>query len=113
MKTQCTLSTSFSLLGLVWLLLSCDNQEQCKTPATVVKLPGECYVFELSNGKQLMAIDCRQCCSGPIDDRMYSFQYIEGKKVLIGFEHDTDRAGCGGAKAVWITCIEELKVGEY
>ena len=60
-----------------------------------------------------MAIDCRQCCVGYIDDRMHSFQYIEEKKVLIGFEYDPDITGCGGAKAVWITCIEELKVSDY
>ena len=66
-------------------------------------------MFELSNGRQLMAMDCRQCCLRPSDERMYSFQYLEGKEVLIGFEYATDVAGCGGAKAVWITCMRILR----
>ena len=98
------------LIGLAWLLLSCEEHENCETPATVVQLPEGCgYGFELSNGKLLKPTNVYGCFTLP-DNPLYNLQNIAGQKVLIGFVKSNYDDDCGRAKAVNITCLQTLDV---
>jgi len=106
--------TFVSLIGLGLLLSSCE-EKGCETPATVVELADGCgYGFELPNGKQLQPVwDILYCGTPPLppevtEDPMYNFNWVLGKKVLIGYEDRRDHDGCGYARPVKVTCLQEI-----
>ena len=100
----------------MWLILSCDSaDEQCRHKATVVDL-GDCgYVFELENGKRLQHVwDVFYCGTPPLpkevtEHPLYNFQFVEGKRVLIGFEKSDQGTSCKLLNPVKITCLQELQ----
>jgi hypothetical protein len=110
-----------SLLGLVWLILSCDSvDENCRHKATVVDLGDGCgYGFELENGKKLQHVwDVLYCGTPPLpkevtEHPLYNFQFVEGKRVLIGFEKTDAVIGCNLSRSVKITCLQEMQIIEY
>lgn len=117
-------------LGAITLLVlafSCAPEDElrkegCVTEATVRDLRGldGCgYVFELNDGTRLSAIwEWGWCGTPPLpegatEDPMYNFEYVDGKKVLIGFEGRSDWAtACMAGRPVKITCLQEINVDE-
>jgi len=96
---------------LVWLLFSCDHEELCETPATVVELPDGCGLgFELSNGKLLWPVADVYYCFPPPNNPQYNSRYVAGQKVLIGYEKDRSYSDCGAAMPVNIRCLEALDI---
>jgi hypothetical protein len=107
--------------------LACENDQeqsgQCTIPATVRDLTGldGCgFVFELENGSRLIPIWEGGWCGTPplpesvTQDPLYNFDYVEGKKVLIGFRFRDDVATtCMAGKTVKITCLKELSVQDH
>ena len=97
------------MLGLAWLLLSCDDPELCETPATVVQLPDGCGLgFELTNGKQLQPVSDVITCFPLPNDPLYRSYYVAGQKVLIGYEKSKSGVGCGNAKPIKLICVQPL-----
>jgi hypothetical protein len=97
-----------SLLGLVWLLMSCDDAETCETPATVIELPGCGLGFELANGKQLKPVADVIICFPSPNNPLYSSYYVVGQKVLIGYERSKSDYSCGNAKPINLLCLQAL-----
>ncbi|MFZ5973031.1 MAG: hypothetical protein ACOYXA_15695 [Bacteroidota bacterium] len=115
------------VVALAVLLFSCGEERNglkgaCGTPATVRDLSGldGCsYVFELEDGTRLIAYwEWGWCGTPPLpegatEDPLYNFEYVDGKKVLIGYEERPDVGGiCMAGKMVKITCLEEVTVQE-
>jgi hypothetical protein len=105
-----------SLLGLVWLLLSCDPANQgCNRHAKVVNLGQGCgFGFELNDGARLYHVwDVLDCGTPPLprevtEHPMYNFQFVEGKRVFLAFKETNPVGNCTTAKPAKITCLKEL-----
>ena len=118
------MKTLLTLILFVSVLTSCNTSEirpdksKCTTEATVRDLTGldGCgFVFELNDGTRLEPVRLFFCGTPPLpkevtEDALYNFQFIDGKKVMIGYEELTGYASiCMAGKTVKITCLEELK----
>lgn len=112
---------------LIVLAFSCSPEDElikegCTAEATVRDLSGldGCgYVFELNDGTRLIAMwEFGWCGTPPLppevtDDPLYNFEFVDGKKVLIGYEGRSDWAtACMAGHPVKITCLQEITVEE-
>lgn len=112
-------------LALVFIIIlffySCNEEPivriKCGTPATVRNLTGldGCgYVFELANGSFLEPQRAFYFCGTPplpqevTEDPLYNFEFVEGKKVLIGYELTKSASICMAGAVVKITCLTEV-----
>lgn len=119
------MKTKVLLVFVVTLLLfsSCEDEQiskaDCDAPvsATVRDLTGldGCgFVFELEDGTRLEPVRLVYFCGTPplpkeiTEDPLYSFEFVDGKKVKIGYKECEDCASiCMVGPIVKITCIEE------
>jgi len=118
---------TLTLFALSALLLSCSEERidtaKCGIPATVRDLTAlnvcGSYVFELEDGTRLVPVwDMGYCGTPPLpkevtEDPLYNFQFIDGTKVIIGFEERKDvSVMCVAAKPAKITCLEIVEEGQ-
>jgi hypothetical protein len=113
----------FSLLGLA--LLACDEEKfDGSVPCTqgveatvrdLTGLDGCGFVFELKDGTRLEPYRILLFCGTPplpkevTEDPLYQFEWIDGKRVKIGYDVLTDGVSiCMVGPMVKITCIEAL-----
>jgi hypothetical protein len=109
------------LLFCMVAFTACDNDStttSCTVPATVRDLTGldGCgFVFELEDGTRLLPVwDGTWCGTPPLPeevtkDPLYNFEYIDGKKVLIGYVVRNDvMTICMAGQTVKITCLNEV-----
>ena len=108
------------------LFTACENEVETNscnpgTLATVKDLTGldGCgFVFELSDGTRLEPQLLLFCGTPPLpkevtENPLYNFQFVDGKKVRIGYEEIPDAASiCMVGKIVKITCLEEITISE-
>jgi hypothetical protein len=110
-----------TLLFVSMIVFSCTDDievdEGCSTPATVKDLTGldGCgFVFELEDGTRLEPQRIFFCGTPPlpkeaIEDPLYNFQFVDGKKVLIDYEElDGAMSICMAGPVVRITCLKEV-----
>lgn len=111
-----------TLLFVSVIVFSCadediDKKEGCSTPATVKDLTGldGCgFVFELEDGTRLEPQRILFCGTPPlpkeaIEDPLYNFEFVDGKKVLIDYEELKEYGSyCMVGPIVKITCISEI-----
>lgn len=111
-----------TLLFVSMIMFSCadeniDKLDECSTPATVKDLTGldGCgFVFELEDGTRLEPQRIFFCGTPPlpkeaIEDPLYNFQFVDGKKVLIEYEELDDAVSiCMVGSVVRITCLKEV-----
>lgn len=103
-------------------LIACEDREDltltCGTEATVRDLTGldGCgFVFELNDGTRLEPVRMFFCGTPPLpaevtNDPLYNFQFVDGKKVRIGYVETQEMASiCMAGKLVKITCLEEME----
>ena len=110
---------AFVALGL-W---SCESEaveadKSCVYNATVEDLSGldGCgYLFKLENGDYLEPVWRWGFCGTPplpegaTEDPLWDFQFEDGRKVRLGFEHTNDYGSiCMKGKTVIITCLETI-----
>lgn len=111
----------FTLIGLA--MLACNEENLDSTvpchegvEATVRDLTGldGCgFVFELEDGTRLEPLRLMYCGTPPLakeitEHPLYQFEFVEGKKVIIGYE-DTKALGvCMVGPLVEITCLTEV-----
>lgn len=111
---------AFALAILV--TISCADKDNltltCGTEATLRDLSslGGCgYVFELNDGTRLEPVIMLYCGTPPLpaevtQDPLYNFEFVDGKKVRIGFVEAIEYATtCMAGKTVKITCLEEME----
>jgi hypothetical protein len=113
----------FLLIGLV--ALACDEEKfdgsvPCNegAEATVRDLTGldGCgFVFELEDGTRLEPLRLFYCGTPPLpkevtEDPLYQFEFVAGKKVIIGYESTKAMSACMVGPVVKITCLEEVGV---
>jgi hypothetical protein len=110
------------LFAAMVLSFACGNESlssSCKTPAIVRDLSGldGCgFVFELSDGTNLIPVTLFWCGTPPLpkeqaEDPLANFTLTDGMSVLINYEELQDMATvCMAGKSVRITCIEEARV---
>jgi hypothetical protein len=117
-----------SILVLVVMvsLTACEDETTTNTcnPGTLATikdltgLDGCGFVFELADGSRLEPQMWGYCGTPPLpkevtENPLYNFQFVDGKKVRIGYEEVKDAASiCMVGKIVKITCIEEVTVTE-
>jgi hypothetical protein len=115
---------SFLILAVSLLVATSCDEEQidtsgCTTSATVRDLTGldGCgFVFELEDGSYLEPVRMMVCGTGPLpkevtEDPLFDFEFVDGKKVTIGYEEIMNRASiCMVGKTVRVTCITEADV---
>ena len=114
---------SLTLCSLIILsLFSCEEEKiypDCETPvlATVRDLTGldGCgFVFELSDGTRLEPQRMLYCGTPPLpkeitEDPLYQFEFVDGKKVLLGYEECEDCFSlCMVGPIVKVICIREV-----
>lgn len=109
-----------SILLLAVVIFGCDSEPtvgRCGTPATVRDLRGleGCgFVFELQDGRRLEPQFIGWCGTPPlsqeqIQDPLNDFEFVDGKKVTIGYEVLKDIGSiCMVGDVVKITCLEEV-----
>ena len=110
-----------TFIFLALLTLACTDTDDftltCGTEATVRDLRGlgGCgFVFELSDGTRLEPIIVFECGTPPVStnsapDPILNFQFVEGKRVRIGYVENNDYGSiCMAGKPVKITCLEEI-----
>ncbi len=113
-----------SIIVLSFLLIACNQDEiifdtkACSVNATVRDLTGldGCgFVFELNDGTRLEPIRLFYCGNPPLprevtEDPLFDFQFVDGKKVRIGYEDVTPQYAsiCMVGEMVKITCVEEI-----
>lgn len=77
-------------------------------------LDGCGFVFELEDGTRLEPNRIGYCGTPPLpkeitEDPLFDFEFIDGKRVIIGFEEVDGAAGiCMVGPIVKITCLEEV-----
>ena len=109
-----------SLFFLAVFFLTCADNDlsgSCSTPATVRDLSGldGCgFVFELEDGSRLIPVRpaVGWCGTPPLpkevtEDPLFNFQFVNGKKVFINYEHGDGMDICMAGKRVKITCIRK------
>lgn len=114
---------TFSSVVLMTMMFSaCDDnlmRVSCNVgvSATVRDLTGldGCgFVFELEDGTRLEPNRIGYCGFPPLpkeitEDPLFDFEFIDGKRVIIGFEEVDGAAGiCMVGPIVKITCLEEV-----
>ena len=112
-----------AILCLSVVLLSCDEDFDSSVPCTqgveatvrdLTGLDGCSYVFVLKDGTKLQPLRLLYCGTSPLpkevtEDPLYNFEYLDGKKVIIGYEERSNHAtACMAGKPVKITCLEEI-----
>jgi hypothetical protein len=110
---------------IIFTLSACKKEEVkksnagCNTLATVRDLRGldGCgFVFELADGKRLEPQILYYCGTPPLpkeatENPLTGFDFVEGKKVKIGYEILESQASiCMVGDVVKITCLEEIQV---
>lgn len=100
------------------LLAGCAEatlEKTCTIPATVRDLTGfdGCrFVFELEDGRRLEPKLVMRCGTPiedeKIDDPLYEFEFVDGKKVRLSYVETGDFSICMVGPVVKITCIEEV-----
>jgi hypothetical protein len=109
-----------ALLFVSGLLVTCSEEKiekGCGTMATVrdlSSLDGCGFVFELEDGARLEPIRVFFCGTPPIakeqlEDPLYNFSFIDGKKVLIDWEPIEAVSICMAGQTVRITCLTEVE----
>ena len=112
----------FFLIGLA--LLACNEEKfDSSVPciegveATVRDLSGldGCgFVFELVDGTRLEPLRLFHCGTPPLpkevtEDPLYQFEFVDGRKVIIGYETQNDMGSyCMVGPVVKIICLEEI-----
>ena len=99
------------------LLVGCSpdgTDPRCSTRATVRDLTGfdGCgFVFELEDGTRLEPVRNMYCgtepFTPPVDDPLYNFEFVDGKKVTIAYELVNAPSICMVGPSVKITCLTE------
>ncbi len=116
LSTLLFLSASFIFCGCADdpMIVSC-NKGVFATVRDLTGLDGCGFVFELADGTKLEPIrQFLRCGTPPLprevtEDPLFNFQFVEGKKVSIGFEEMTEEVSiCMVGKVVKINCIEEI-----
>jgi hypothetical protein len=109
------------VVAIAMLLLSCTDdsfEKNCGTPAVVRDLRGldGCnYVFELTDGTRLIPVfNVLYCGTPPLpkevtEHPLYGFEFVDGKRVLIGYEQTHAQANiCMAGVPVNITFLQEI-----
>lgn len=111
------------LLATILLVVSCDEEKfdssvPCNVgvDATIRDLNGldGCgFVFVLDDGTKLEPLRLLICGTPPLpkevtEDPLYQFEWIDGKRVKIGYEETKALSSCMAGKVVKITCIQDL-----
>ena len=104
------------LLGTTFLFNCNSDSESCSTPATVrdlTRFDGCGFVFELENGQRLEPLRIFWCGTPPLpkeqmEDPLYNFEFVDGKKVLISYEETKSPSICMVGPVVKITCLTEI-----
>jgi hypothetical protein len=109
------------MVVLIVLIFSCKDgddaqAENCTELATVVDLSSldMCgFVFELENGERLEPYRQAYCGTPPLpkevlEDPLYGFEFVNGHRVMIGYEEASGVSSCMAGKLVTITCIKDL-----
>jgi hypothetical protein len=78
-------------------------------------LDGCGFVFELEDGTRLEPLRMFFCGTMPLpkeitEDPLYQFEFVAGKKVIIGYESTKAMSVCMVGPVVKITCLEEVGV---
>jgi hypothetical protein len=95
------------------LRVSCDDGVTA-TVRDLTGLDGCGFVFELEDGTRLEPQRMGYCGTGPLskeitEDPLFDFEFIDGKRVIIGFEEVEGAAGiCMVGPIVKITCLQEV-----
>lgn len=111
---------NFLALLLILVLSQCteeDVQKTCSTRATVRDLTGldGCgFVFELEDGIRIEPVKTYtlMCGTPPLPkevtgDPLFSFDFVEGKKVLISYQLAESGSYCMAGLPAKITCLSE------
>lgn len=121
------MKTTLATLVIVMTLLSCDEKVDTSVPcnqgveATVrdlTNLDGCGFIFELKDGTKLEPLRLFICGTPPLpkevtEDPLYQFEWKDGKKVVIGYEEQTEYGSyCMVGPVVKITCISEVGVSQ-
>jgi len=122
MKTKVLLAFVTTLL----LFSSCEDEEinkaDCDSPVSATLrdftgLDGCGFVFELEDGTRLEPVRIMLFCGTPplpkevTEDPLYGFEFVDGKKVKIGYKEWEDSVSiCMAGPIVKINCIEEEEV---
>jgi len=99
------------------LRVSCDDGVTA-TVRDLTGLDGCGFVFELEDGTRLEPQRMGYCGTGPLskeitEDPLFDFEFIDGKRVIIGFEEVEGAAGiCMVGPIVKITCLQEVVIDE-
>lgn len=118
---------SLLLLFLIGLsIVACDEEKfDSSVPCTdgveatvrdLAGLDGCGFVFELEDGTKLEPLRLFYCGTPPLpkevtEDPLYQFEFVDGKKVVIGYETQNDIGSyCMVGPVVKITCLEEVGV---
>ena len=122
-----TLLSTLLFLSASFFFCSCEDDPTivpCEegvfaTVRDLTGLDGCGFVFELADGTRLEPIrQFLRCGTPPLpkevtEDPLFNFQFVEGKKVSIGFQEMTEAVSiCMVGKMVKITCIEEINPTE-
>jgi hypothetical protein len=113
---------SIWILVVMVFFIACEDETTTNTcnPGTLATvkdltgLDGCGFVFELADGTRLEPQMWGYCGTPPLpkevtENPLYNFQFVDGKKVRIGYEEVKDAASiCMVGKIVKITCIEEI-----
>lgn len=112
----------FLSLALSVTLLSCEEEVDSSVPCTqgveatvrdLTGLDGCGFVFELNDGTKLEPYMIGYCGTPPLpkevtEDPLYQFEFVDGKKVIIGYEETKAFSVCMVGPVVKITCLEEV-----
>jgi hypothetical protein len=115
-----------TILSLSTALFSCEEKFDSSVPcdegvvATVRDLTGldGCgYVFVLNDGTKLEPLRLAYCGTPPLpkeitEDPLFDFEWVDGKRVIIGYEETKAGSYCMVGPVVKITCLNELGTPE-
>jgi hypothetical protein len=116
-KKFMTKISAITLIGALCLIAGCSKENvdpTCSTRATIRDLTGldGCgFVFELEDGTRLEPIRVFYCGTepfvAPTDDPLYSYEFVDGRKVKINYELADGGSICMVGPSVKITCLTE------
>lgn len=94
------------------LLVPC-NEGVAATVRDLTGLDGCGYVFELEDGTRLQPYMIGYCGTPPLpkevtEDPLYGFDWVDGKRVKIGYESTKALSACMNGIVVKVTCLEEM-----
>lgn len=111
-----------ALAILTFIIVSCEKENMetvCTIPATVRNLEGldGCgYVFELDDNTKLIPVWEMLWCGTPpmpkevTEDPLFSFEFVDGKRVMINYTEIEAMNICMAGKTVKITCLKEFPI---